>query len=207
MIKKCNKKNKIHVRGILFLSNFQIERFGADEQKTLCKYNKIFPLKKFWEHIIFIYTHYYGDAEGGISAEEVKLLREKSNSEIFQQIMERVKNVSNVIKYNQLDIKYINLYFPLKKEIQKNNNKKYINELEESLTKLNEKEHLFCRIEICHYKNYRYQKEEDKKFYIGEVEVIGYFDINEKPIKEDFNEIDVRRFKKTKRIYQTQNYL
>ena len=195
-IKKCIKDNKIHVRGILFLTNFQIERFDADEQKTLCKYNKIFPLKKFWEHIIIIFTHYYGDTEGGISAEEIKQVREKSNSDIFQQIMNRVKNVSNVIKYSQLDIKYTNLYFPLKNNIQKNNNKKYVNELEESLTKLSEKEHLFCRIEICHFKNYRFQKDEDKKFYFGEVEVIGYFDINEKPLKEDFNEIDVREIQK-----------
>jgi GTP-binding protein EngB required for normal cell division len=196
MIKQCIKDNKIHVRGILFLTNFQIERFDADEQKTLCKYNKIFPLKKFWEHIIIIFTHFYGDSEGGISAEEIKQVREKSNSEIFKQIMERVKKVSNVIEYSQLDIRYTNLYFPIKNEVQKNNNTKYVNELEESLTKLSEKEHLFCRIEICHFKNYRFQKDEDKKFYLGEVEIIGYFDINEKPLKEDFIEIDVREIQK-----------
>ena len=47
MIKKCIKDNNIHVRNILFLTNFQIERFDIDEQKTICKYNKIFSLKKF----------------------------------------------------------------------------------------------------------------------------------------------------------------
>ena len=109
-IQKCIKDNKIHVKGILFLTNFQIERFDSDEQNTLIKYNQLFPLKKFWEHIIIIYTHYYGDDNGGISKEDIKQERSKSNSQIFEEFMERVKKVSNVIPYNQLDIKYSNLY-------------------------------------------------------------------------------------------------
>ena len=191
-IKKCIKDNKIHVRGLLFLSNFQVERFDSDEQKTLVKYNELFPLKKFWEHIIFIFTHFYGDTQGGISEEEIKQLRSESNSEIFKNIMKRVEKVSNVIDYSQLDIRYTNLYFPIKNEIQRNNNKKYVSEIEQSLTKLNEMDHLFCRVEISHMYNYRYQDAEDNKFYIGEVELTGYFDINEKPIKEEFKKIDVR---------------
>ena len=192
MIKECIKDNKIHVRGLLFLSNFQVERFDSDEQKTLVKYNELFPLKKFWEHIIIIFTHFYGDTQGGISEEEIKQLRSESNSEIFKNIMKRVEKVSNVIDYSQLDIRYTNLYFPIKNEIQRKNNKKYVSELEQSLTKLNEMDHLFCRVEISHMYNYRYQDAEDNKFYIGEVELTGYFDINEKPIKEEFKKIDVR---------------
>ncbi len=191
-IKKCIKDNKIHVRGLLFLSNFQVERFDSDEQKTLVTYNELFPLKKFWEHIIIIFTHFYGDTQGGISEEEIKQQRSESNSDIFKKIMKRVEKVSNVIDYSQLDIRYTNLYFPIKNETQKKNNKKYISELEQSLTKLNELDHLFCRVEISHMHNYRYQDAEDNKFYIGEVELTGYFDINEKPIKEEFKKIDVR---------------
>lgn len=192
MIKECIKDNKIHVRGLLFLSNFQVERFDSDEQRTLVKYNELFPLKKFWEHIIIIFTHFYGDTQAGTSEEEIKQQRSESNSDIFKNIMKRVEKVSNVIEYSQLDIRYTNLYFPIKNETQRKNNKKYVSELEQSLTKLNELEHLFCKVEISHMYNYRYQDAEDNKFYIGEVELTGYFDINEKPIKEELKKIDVR---------------
>ena len=57
-------------------------------------------------------------------------------------------------------------------------------------------EALFCRIEIAHSTNYKYKNAEDGKYYIGEVEIIGYFDINEKPIKETFKPIDVREIQK-----------
>ena len=201
-IKKCIRDNNVHVKGLLFLTNFQFERFDWDEQRTLIKYNEIFPLKKFWEHIIIIYTHYYGDNNGGISEEDIKKERSKTNGEIFEKFMERIKKVSNVIDYNKLDIKYSNLYFPTKNKIQEENNKKYLSELEQSLTKLYEMEPLFCKIEIAHFTNYKYKNEEDGKIYIGEVEIIGYFDINKKPIKEIFKPIDVREVQKNETDFE-----
>ena len=46
-------KEKIKIKGILFISNFQNERFDASEQDTLIQYNAIFPLKDFWKRINF----------------------------------------------------------------------------------------------------------------------------------------------------------
>ena len=48
-----NKKisgEKIHIKGILFLINFQNKRFDADEQEALLNYNTLFPLKNFWKN-------------------------------------------------------------------------------------------------------------------------------------------------------------
>lgn len=200
-IAKCIENNNIRVKGLLFLTNFQIERFDADEQKTLVKYNQLFPLKKFWEYVIIIYTHYYGDDNGGITKEEIKKERAKSNSQVFEEFMERVKNVSNVIPYNQLDIKYSNLYFPTKNKIQEENNKNFISELEQSLIKLYEKEPLFCKIHIAHFTNCKYKNAEDGKIYYGDFEIYGYFDVNtDKPIKEQFKPINVREIQKEEKV-------
>ena len=85
----------------MFLVNFQNERFDSTEQDALLNYNKTFPLKRFWKSLIIIYSHYYGD-EDGESKEEIKELRDESNSEIFSKLMEKVKNVSDVIEYKNL---------------------------------------------------------------------------------------------------------
>ena len=44
---------------------------------------------------------------------------------------------------------------------------------------------LFCQVEIQHIKNHKWS--ENGKDYIGEVEIIGFFDLNKKPIKERTN--------------------
>ena len=51
-IQKVISWYNIRIKGILFLVNFQNERFDADEQEALLKYNQIFPLKRFWKNII-----------------------------------------------------------------------------------------------------------------------------------------------------------
>ena len=51
-ITKVISEQNIHIKGILFLVNFQNERFDADEQEALLKYNEVFPLKKFWQNLI-----------------------------------------------------------------------------------------------------------------------------------------------------------
>ena len=58
------KANKIHIKGILFLVNFQSERFDADEQNALLKYNQLFPLRRFWKNMVVIFTHHYSDPNG-----------------------------------------------------------------------------------------------------------------------------------------------
>lgn len=100
----------IHIKGILFLSNFQNPRFDADEQEALLNYNTLFPLKNFWKCLVIVYTHFYVDQNEDLDEEEMKAQKAISNGEIFEKIMEKVKKVSDVILYNDLKIKYFNSY-------------------------------------------------------------------------------------------------
>lgn len=182
-ITKVISEQGIHIKGILFLVNFQNERFDADEQEALLNYNKVFPLKRFWKNLIVIFTHHFADPDGD-DEEEMKRNRDKSNSEIFSKIMDKVKNVSNVIDYKELKIKYFNSYCPVKNEKQKNKNIKVRDELEVLLDNLINSEPLFNQIEILHIKNQICIDEKTGKKYKQDLEIIGYFDLNKLPIKE-----------------------
>ena len=177
-------KENIRLKGILFLVNFQNERFDSDEQKALLRYNELFPLRRFWKNIIIIFTHNFGDPDGD-SKEEMKAQRDISNGIIFSKIMDKVKNVSDVIKYNELKIKYFNSYSPTKNDNQKKKNIIVRDELEKELNLLCETEPLFSQIEIIHAKNQKYKDEKTGKKYIVEYKIYGFFDLNgNKPLYE-----------------------
>lgn len=197
-ISKAISDEKIHIKGILFLVNFQHERFDASEQKALLNYNKIFPLKKFWRHLIVIYTHFYADPDGDETVDEMKASRNETNREIFSQIMEKIKEVSEVIDYNDLKIKYFNSFSEAKNEKQKKKNGQNRTELQILLKELCEAPPLFSQIEIKHIQNYKW--EENGKKYYGEVEIIGFFDLNNEPIKERINVIKKEEVKETQNI-------
>ena len=99
--------------------------------------------------------------------------------------MEKVKGVSDVISYNDLKIKYFNLYSEENNNKKKKNNERTRDELEEIFDELSKNPPLFCQVEIQHIKNHKWS--ENGKDYIGEVEIIGFFDLNKKPIKERTN--------------------
>ena len=117
-ITKAISDENIHIKGILFLVNFQNKRFDADEQEALLNYNTLFPLKNFWKSLVVVYTHFYSDPNEDEDEEQMKTQRSISNGEIFEKMMEKVKGVSDVISYNELKIKYFNSYS------EANNNKK-----------------------------------------------------------------------------------
>ena len=58
-ITKVVSEQNIHIKGILFLVNFQNKRFDADEQEALLNYNTLFLLKNFWKCLIVVYTHFF----------------------------------------------------------------------------------------------------------------------------------------------------
>jgi len=185
-IKKVISEQKIHIKGILFLSNFQNERFDADEQNALFNYNRVFPLRRFWKNLIVIFTHYFSDPDGD-DVEEVKKNKNESNGEIFKQIMDKVKDVSDVIDYSDLKIRYFNSFSPAKNEKQRKKNIKVRDELEILLNELSKNEPLFNQIEIMNIKNYKIH--ENGKNYLTEVEVVGKFDFNHEPLKENIKVI------------------
>ena len=164
--------------------NFQNERFDADEQNALLRYNQLFPLKRFWQNMIIIFTHHFGDPDGD-SKEDMKENRDESNGKIFENLMEKVKEVSDVINYRDLNIKYFNSYSPVKNDKQKKKNLKVKEELEIELDELSKTDPLFSQIEVIHSKNQIMIDEKSGKKYMVELEIIGFFDLNgKKPLYE-----------------------
>lgn len=144
---KVISKQKINIKGILFLVNFQLERFDASNQEALLKYHSIFPLKRFWLNLIVIFTHCFADPDGD-SEEEMKKIRERSNREILSRIMDKVKNVSYVIDYKYLKTRYYNSYSPVKNERRRLKNIEVRDDLEILLDELCKGESLFSKKEI-----------------------------------------------------------
>ena len=178
-IEKTISEEKIHIKRILFLVNFKVERFDKSEQDALISYNKIFPLKRFWKHLIVVFTHHFCDPNGD-TQEEMKQSRDESNGKIFLGLMEKVKNVSDIIDNKEL-IKFYNSYSPVKNERQKIQNNRNKEDLEILIKDICQKELLFCQIEITHVNNEKIV--ENGKAYLVEYELIEYFDLNQLPIK------------------------
>ena len=199
-IEKVITDEKIHIKGILFLVNFQNERFDKSEQEALLSYNQIFPLKRFWKHLIVIFTHEFGDPDGD-SPEEMKKSRDESNGIIFTNLMERVKNVSDIIDYKQLRIKYYNSYSPVKNDKQRIKNNKNKEDLEILLNDLGQKDPLFCQIEVIHVKNEKI--EENGQKFLVEYERIGFFDFNHNPLNEKINMIKKEPIKDEQNVPST----
>ena len=108
--------------------------------------------------------------------------RDESNGIIFSKLMDKVKNVSDVINYKDLRIKYYNSYSPVKNEKQKDKNNKNKEDLEILLNDLCQKNPLFCSVEVTNFKNKII--EENGKKYIADYDKISFFDFNKSPLKE-----------------------
>ena len=193
-IMKVISEEKIHIKGILFLVNFQNERFDYDEINALLNYNKVFPLKSFWKNLIVIYSHFYVDPNEDEDLENIIKSRSESNGAIFETIMEKVKEVSDPISYQDLQKRYFNSYSIANNNKKKKSNDKIREELEIIFDELSKKDPLFSRVEIQHIQNHKWN--ENGKEFVGEVEIIGFFDFNQEPIKERMNIIKKEEIKK-----------
>ena len=178
-ITKVISDSQIHIKGILFLVNFQSERFDASEQEALLNYNTVFPLKSFWKSMALVYTHFYSDPN---EDEDEEAMKETRNS------------------YNDLKIKYCNSYSEAKNNNKKKkNNDKTREELESLFDEISKNPPLFNQVEVQHITNHRWT-EEDGNEYIGEVEIIYFFDLNKEPIKKRMNII------KKEKVIKQQSY-
>ena len=185
-IQKLIAKEKIKIKGILFLSNFQNERFDFSEQNTLIEYNALFPMKDFWNRIILIFTHYYGDPEGD-TKEEIEERSTKCFTKIMKIIMEKIKNISDPIEFENLKRKYINISSKIKNQKQKKNNELIRKDLILEISKYIELKPMFSKLQIFHFENYEI-KENDK--YIYDCDLIIYLDANDNVINKDLNIIN-----------------
>ena len=129
-INEIIKDETIKIIGILYLINFQNERFDADEQKVLLSYNKLFSYKNFWKILVIIYTHYYNAPFEDKNIEIIKNDKNANNKELFDKMMEKSKEISDIIPYDSLKKIYLNSFSEPKKHKQKKNNERARKELE-----------------------------------------------------------------------------
>ena len=146
-------EEKIQIQGILFLINFQTQRFSCEDQDALIFCHHMFPFKSFWKHLIVIFTHYENDDSEGLRG---------SNNFIFSKLIERTKNVSDAIDYRELKIKYYNSYLPVKSEKRKIINNKNREDLEILINDFCQKEPLFSQKEIIYIKNEKIEEEKEE---------------------------------------------
>jgi len=128
----------------------------------------------------------------------MKESRSVSNGKIFESLMEKVKGVSDTISYKDLNIKYCNSFSEPsnKKKILYNNRTR--EQLESVFDELSKNPPLYNQVEIKHITNHKWTEEGIE--YIGEVEMIYFFDLNKEPIKQGMNII------KKDKVIQGQSY-
>ena len=182
-IQNLISKQKIKIKAILFLSNFQNERFDFSEQNTLIEYNALFPMKDFWRRMILIFTHYYGDPEGD-TKEEIEERSLETFIQITKGIMEKIKNVSDPIEFQDLNRQYINIFSKAKSDKQIRNNTSIRNKLISEILRYIEYPPMFSQLKIFHFEKYEIEKDDD---FIYDCDLIIYLDANNNVIKKDFN--------------------
>ena len=101
--------------------------------------NVFFPLKNFWEHIVLIFIHYYGDPDC-YTKEEMKKKSDSNLSLIFEK---KVINVSNPIKFFQLKRIYVNIHSKVKNKKKEANNNKYRVQIINEIFNLTKNEPMF----------------------------------------------------------------
>jgi GTP-binding protein EngB required for normal cell division len=177
-------KEDIKIKGILFLSNFQNERFDYSEINTLLQYNAFFPLKNFWEYVILIFTHFYGDPDG-FTKEELKQQSDFNLSSIFIDIMKKVDKVSNPVKFSQLKKIYVNIHSKIKNPKNENDNKMYREKIINEIFNLQKKDPMFNK-SCVFYVNY-FEVDE----YLYDCELTLFLDYNSKILNTKF---EIKKF-------------
>ena len=182
-VMKLISEEYIKIKGLLFLSNFQSERLDATEQYTLIDYIKMFPLKDFWKRLIFIFTHYYADPNS-FTEEEKKANNNIYQSQILHNLMLNVKNICEPIQYNDLNLKYINIYNRRLNEEKIKNNLEIRKEITAEIFKYTKLNPMFNKLQVFNFENYEIEKN-DK--YLYNCDLYLYLDSNEKIIHQEFH--------------------
>ena len=176
-------KENIKIKGLLFLSNFQAERFDASEQYTLIDYIKMFPLKDFWKRVIFIFSHYFGDPNS-YTKEEIKENNNIYQSQIIYKLMNKVKSICDPIEYKDLNLKYINMYSRNLNEKKIKNNLEIRKEILIEIIKYIKLKPMFNKLQIFNFENYEIEKN-DKYIYYCYLYI--YLDYNNNIIHQEFH--------------------
>ncbi len=181
IIKLISNEN-IKIKGLLFLSNFQNERFDSSEQMSLLSYNVLFPLKNFWERILLVFTHYYGDPNGD-TKEEIKQKSDELISDIFKIIMKKTKKISKSVEYKEIQKLYINIYSKEKNESQKKNNLEIKDSILKQIKYFIKFPPMFCKVKILYLEKFEFEKN-DK--YLYDCNCYYFLDINDNPVHTEY---------------------
>ena len=73
---------------------------------------------------MIIYTHFYKVQKEDKKIEQIKNDKRESNKNLFCQLMEKIKDVSDMIPYEDLNIKYLNSFSEPKNDKMEKNNEK-----------------------------------------------------------------------------------
>jgi len=114
----------------------------------------------------------------------MKEVRDKSNGEIYKKLIQKVKDVSDVINYKDLNIKYFNSFCPIKKPSQGKESILVRNKLEIELVKLMLYPPLFSKIEIITITDFKIEDKITKQKFLAKIELIWIIDLNEKIVSE-----------------------
>ena len=183
-------RENVKIKGILFLSNFQNERFDYSEMDSLFQYNAFFPLKNFWKHVILIFTHYYGDPDG-YTKEEIRENSNKNLSMLFSELMERVKEVSTPVNYIDIERLYVNIHSKVKNEKHKKDNEIFRKQLLEKIinyTKLDPMYNKFCVFKFSNVKMKKY------KGNLFDCELEIFLDKDNKILNKKFKMVKIQMF-------------
>ena len=197
-IKNLISREKIKIKGLLFLTNYQNERFDFSEQDTLIQYNAIFPLKEFWKRIILIFTHYYGDPDGD-TKEDILNKSNKILPNIINNIMNKVKNVSYPLSFFEIKKKYINIYSNPRTIKQIESNEDYRKDIILDIIQLTNSSPMFSKLEIFHFEKYEI-KENDNYLYDCDLNV--YLDANGNVVHKEF--FPKNKYKKNAELLNSQ---
>ena len=97
--------------------------------------------------------------------------------------MNKVKEVSDIAHFTQLNRKYINIYSKIKNNKQYENNLKVRNDLINEIVEYNKLNPMFSKLQIFNFEKYQLSLN-DKKLY--DFDFYLYLDINDKPVYENY---------------------
>lgn len=98
-------KNHKSLNAIAIVLNFEVDRLSAYIQEMLKIFVKMFPIPNFWEHVCFVFTHYYSEMRK--ENEKKKPNKIEKFSELIIELMNNFKKVVNDIQIpNKSNLKF-----------------------------------------------------------------------------------------------------
>ena len=138
-INKMNEyiRQNPRIKGIIILLKFTDNRLTGSVKKSLKRFCDMFPMNDFWNHVIFILSHFYANSP------EEKQNRKKNLLKNYKQEIKEIMNQSKITHQNFIIPEEINLYFC---EL-KNPDEETKNEILNAIQFLRNKQQMFKKIE------------------------------------------------------------